>query len=575
MRFAGSVTLRPVRLGFLLPPDDFAPVRRVVRLCSCLWGGRYNPIIPFFEDVRPRWISTHQRAEGADVARGYIDFFEPDVLIEATVGMSARLGWSDKGSYFRLPRVVPLDKFYKVDDRGRVEIAAGIDIINVIQHLYDREYKYQRRHKVPYATVEVAQDDAFFDVFPGGFPEDEALAYIANAYRDVFEPEVLPPTAATSLRMINEGFAGPLWITRHDLEEDLGRGGSDRTIFIFDPTDAGDLIDYWNYRLVRRQVLPISVNWLSEHAALLRDRIETEHRPILGNPFGTKFHSRIDFGKSIADQVANELLAKHFAGLPQGSFYCGRGPDIRRATASTNHWRETRILIKSKADSFDVETTKDDYAKIPTLAPEFHNATRTCIRARWMNVVAPSSSSYDLGTAIVYPSNLWNPCEPAFSISRDLTITREGWTVPQEYVIGYTLLRPASGRDALIGWFKANGVEASPSEEGQVAAQIIAGAANLLACGMFADPETLTLLNEMAESHAERTRDGKPVRATGPDRAKHFRRIQQHFEQREKRGFGYWNKLDYFLERSVFRAGLRVCPESSGRIAEFSEHEAD
>ena len=65
----------------------------------------------------------------------------------------------------------------------------------------------------------------------------------------------------------------------------------------------------------------------------------------------------------------------------------------------------------------------------------------------------------------------------------------------------------------------------------------------------------------MAESHAERTRDGKPVRAIGLDRAKHFRRVQQHFEQREKRGWAYWCKLDYFLKRSVFRAGLRVqCP---------------
>ena len=223
MRFAGSVTLRPVRLGFLVPPDDFVLVRRVMRLCSCLWGGRYNPIIPFFEDVRPRWIGPCLRAEGAEIARGYIDFFEPDVLVEATAGMAARLGWSDRGHYFGLPRVVSVDKFYKVDLRGRVEFAAGIDIINVMQHLYDQEYKYQRRHKVPYASVGLANDDAFSDVFPGAFPEDGALAYIAKAYRDVFEPEELPHSAATSLRMIKEGFAGPLWISRHGLEEGLGR----------------------------------------------------------------------------------------------------------------------------------------------------------------------------------------------------------------------------------------------------------------------------------------------------------------------------------------------------------------
>jgi hypothetical protein len=276
-------------------------------------------MIPFFEDLRPRWIASSQRAEGVDVARGYIDFFEPDVLVEATDGMAAQLGWSSGGKYLRLPRIVPLDKFYEVDSRGRAEFAAGIDIINVIQHLYDQEYKYQLRHRIPYAMVEAALDDAFFDVFPGTFPEDEALAYIARAYRDVFEPEVLTPDAATSLRIVNEGFAGPLWISRYGLEEDPGRGLSHQTVFIFDPTDAGDIIDYWNYRLVRRQVLPVSVNWLPEHAAFLRDRIEKQHRPIPGNRFGAEFRSRIDFGESIADQTANDLLANHFAGLPQGS----------------------------------------------------------------------------------------------------------------------------------------------------------------------------------------------------------------------------------------------------------------
>jgi hypothetical protein len=174
MKFAGAVTLRPIRLGFLLPSDDVALVRRAARLCSCLWGGRYNPIIPFFEDVHPRRIASYLRGEGVDVARGYIDFFEPDVLVEATAGMAARLGWSNDGRYFRLPRVIPLDEFYEVDSRGSAEFAAGIDIINVIKHLYDREYKYQLRHRIPYAMVEAGHDDAFFDVFPGAFPADEA-----------------------------------------------------------------------------------------------------------------------------------------------------------------------------------------------------------------------------------------------------------------------------------------------------------------------------------------------------------------------------------------------------------------
>ena len=49
MRFKGSVTLRPVRVGLLVDPLDLASIRRFMRLSTCVWGGRYNPIIRMFE----------------------------------------------------------------------------------------------------------------------------------------------------------------------------------------------------------------------------------------------------------------------------------------------------------------------------------------------------------------------------------------------------------------------------------------------------------------------------------------------------------------------------------------------
>jgi hypothetical protein len=200
--------------------------------------------------------------------------------------------------------------------------------------------------------------------------------------------------------------------------------------------------------------------------------------------------------------------------------------------------------------------------KVPTLAPEFEEAALLYTRARWINVISPSSSFQDNDQpAIVYPSNLWNPGYPGHDLGEQLTITREGWIAPRRHSIGYSLLRPMSGREALIGWFKANGVDAGPSEEGQIATQIISAAGGLESCDMFADSETVSLLNGMAESHAERSRQGKSVMTINPDRAKHVDFIRQHFDQREKRSFGHWNKLSHFLERSVFRAGLRVqCP---------------
>jgi hypothetical protein len=81
---------------------------------------------------------------------------------------------------------------------------------------------------------------------------------------------------------------------------------------------------------------------------------------------------------------------------------------------------------------------------------------------------------------------------------------------------------------------------------------------------MFADLKTLHLLNEMAESHTEVNRHGgRTVRST-PDRSKNIQEVRKHFIDREKGSFGFWNKLDHFLDRSVFRAGLSVhCPVCS------------
>jgi hypothetical protein len=94
MRFTGSVSFRPVRIGFLIPPDDLALVSRAARLSACLWGGRYNVMIPFFEAGGDRWVRPYHAEGGLNVARGYIDFFEPDMLVADHGGptMFARIG---------------------------------------------------------------------------------------------------------------------------------------------------------------------------------------------------------------------------------------------------------------------------------------------------------------------------------------------------------------------------------------------------------------------------------------------------------------------------------------------------
>jgi hypothetical protein len=569
MRFSGSVKSRPVRVGFLVPPNDLAIISRVARLSSCLWGGRYNPIIPYFETGGEQWTWHFQQNAGLDVARGYVNFFEPDVLVETVVGMADKLGWKYTKDYsFGLPRVISLDKFYEKDNRGIIKFATGIDIINVIYELYDQEFKYKRRHKRQFATVKPDIESVFFDLVGGRYPEDDELKYIHKIYKDVFEPVGLPADAATAHKFLREGCAGPIWITRHGIKEARGRRGiSDLTLHVFDPKKAGDAIDYWNLRLVDPHVIPINVDWFSEFAGFIRDRITETHRPIPGNPFGTEFRATLQFSGSISNDRIQSLAQEHLKGLPQNAFVVARGPHLWGSIGVGREPRLSRISVTGQTAGFDENRIDKEYVRVPMPSPTFQNGAGQYTQSRWINVIRPSVLAHQTDIALVYPSNNWEPTYPRLSTGGDhFSITREGWTVSQEHGIGYTLINLQTGREAFIGWLTSQGIKARPSEEGRIATQIIASAGSLLACGMFADLETITLLNGMAEGHAKPVRQGESVTATTPDRSKHINTVREHFERRSKRSFGYWNQLNHFLEKNVFRAGLRVrCPTCSYR----------
>src|SRR5687768_8066532 len=90
-----TLRLRPVRIGFLVRPTNMSAVRTIMRYCTCLWGGMYNPIIPVFRTPPKGWRSEKfERVRGADVAKGYIRFFEPDVFVESEGGLADEAGLS-------------------------------------------------------------------------------------------------------------------------------------------------------------------------------------------------------------------------------------------------------------------------------------------------------------------------------------------------------------------------------------------------------------------------------------------------------------------------------------------------
>lgn len=55
-----NVRLRPVRFAFLVKPSDRAQIERAAEINTCLWGGKFNPVIPSLKKT-PKWWDRHTR----------------------------------------------------------------------------------------------------------------------------------------------------------------------------------------------------------------------------------------------------------------------------------------------------------------------------------------------------------------------------------------------------------------------------------------------------------------------------------------------------------------------------------
>ena len=137
---SAHVRLRPVRFAFLVQPDDERRALEIFQVNTCLWGGKYNPIIPCFNQVPSWWDRYNHHFETAiQIVNGFLDFFEPDFIVEADLGLADAFGF-DKDRVLQLSSILTRE-----GDRDRN--GHGLSVFNLYGDLYRKEFQFARRHE--------------------------------------------------------------------------------------------------------------------------------------------------------------------------------------------------------------------------------------------------------------------------------------------------------------------------------------------------------------------------------------------------------------------------------------------
>ena len=380
-----TIRLRPTRIGFLVKPTDMASVRKIMRACTCLWGGIYNPIIPVFHTSPKEWRpQKHDRIKGLAVTKRYIEFFEPDVFVESESRLfkKAGLGALQKDHDFRR-HVISLDQFLAPQDhRDWSEPALGLSIADIFRDLYEKQRQFKLRKERSAVLIKPDRSSGLVEAIFGAYPRQKDTDYITRGYKDVFEPKETKASPEIWLQVFKKGATTPLRVTGYELDTPRNWSG-DRLIYVFDPQKSTDLIDIWNLRLEPHLIFPVPVNWFNDLADTIRAWIIADHRPVRGNSHGMMHHATVAISRSI-DKTRGVELIKSLKEFPTGALHVSfdgtphwinqhTGDDriIHRARRSEATHKDHRTTFSRRFRESKSTKGKEFTVKFESLEPAF------------------------------------------------------------------------------------------------------------------------------------------------------------------------------------------------------------
>ncbi len=550
-----SLRLRPIRFAFLVRPDDAKHTLEIFRLNTCLWGGKYNPIIPFFKRLPPWWERKGYKFENAkQIINGYLDFFEPDFIVEAEKGLADGLGFDSE-------RVLKFTDLLEREGERDWE-KYGFNVLDLYGELYRKEFQFERRHKrnIIYVTAKDNRFQNFVACNFGDFPTQKRLKYFERDFKDVFDPTSISLDAEELSELYKTGYASPLNVSHAKLKVDY-HDHRDPTLFILDAYEPRDLIDFWNLRAIHRNVIAVPLQWIDELSPFCNQFILDNYRPLPGNPHGVMIHPTSMFSRSIAEDDIEEIYNPHLRVDKEGAntlqtWY----PPIWREPPEIMV-RTMRPTLEAASKGIDITLDKDKTEiRFDPLFPEFSREYGN--RFRWANVARLSDWTHQDQIAIAFPCNYRNPSFPKFGVGREhLLPTTEGLVFFPQYRNLSERWELTDGTTALNTWFDENKIKAVPSDAGRATQQIIQTLGGFWGVRALAHKGIVEMLDAMSR---------KPV-----TRSAHFQKFQNLIHDAVASDNWRYKNFETLVERKAVELGLELKCSKCGSWSWYSLKQLD
>lgn len=533
-----SRLLRPIRLAFVVPPEDPKALRAVFETNTCLWGGVQNPVVPVYRRRPRHWEDRWEWPGGVDYAKAMLRAFEPDFVVETKEGLANGLQLPER-------RVIKLRDV--LDPHRESHVGYGVSAVDALRHAYEEDLKFVRRHKLIAAWDEGAEarPDLLKAAAVGTYPRDPSLQYFKKWYSDLFEPESPLTQYAELVDALVTGVVTPLRAHLYGLRDRPGMGwrANEAILFLLNPESVSDVTDYWNLRAWGLRCFPLPVGAVRESVAAVVPLITRENVRLRGNPDPNMKHRTTLLKARSVPEASLREAASLLKPIPPDSLVLKDSlPRYWNSQARAYDAGERGELV-GEHDDLDV-AVEDRRIRFDLLEPKLETFGTWSGLPRWANTISLRDYSAT-ESGLVFPregaelSHLLRSFDlgGSQSLRSGIAVTSSGHSTSQWWEV-------PDGQTVIHDWFAGQKLAFKPSAAGKTAVEVARAVGGLQGLRLLDSVQLLDWL----------------------EKASRGGRLLQHelfglLKRTEEHPKAPGNLLRSLVERNVLRLGLLLpCP---------------
>jgi hypothetical protein len=560
-----DIKSRPLKLAYIVDPNNTRQVRDAIRLSSTLWGGDYFPIIPLHKRMPVTWRDKPFRTPlSKNVILGYIEAYDPDIFVQFSKSIPQYI--TDLGL-----EIIKPDEIWNILDKERnLSPKFGLGIFELLNEIFEQNFKFKMKYPVEIIFPKIPKQYALFWSSLFGEMPINVFTELKNHY---FEPLDVK-TPAFKIENLKEIMSGkvlfPRRITHYGISNNRRSGFKrDAYIYFMDATKTEDILDFWNLRAMGKTVIPVPKQ-LKEYQQLnelVIDFLKAHRRPWNHNQQvcdkASILRARNCTMEEVQDYVKTLQIEREPNDPSNDGFFVIQGtyPRVWDEWARDKDGAVPSDIYGEAADSIEITDTKELRIRLHSLLPKFAQKYGYHGKPRCANEISFRFYSSDDYIAEVFPKSSGNNFIRSIS---GLTSFRGAWRVGRNGLVklvkdDFTETRdiPLSEK-VFFAWLEDLGWKPKLSTSGLLAKQIYRKLDGYF--GILRNEKLLGLLEHMNGGRVNK--DCSPIKNNKITQEREITvgEIKSRFSNSSTRG----NFHDYLIERGIFKIGLKIqCPQCS------------